>query len=292
MVRAGMMPRSNKPRAFNHYAYTFNNPLRYIDPTGHVAVSQIAFSDSGSGGSTSSTSSVAVDQANSTSTSSTTTNYHPISGPMFPDVVPYIYGEMMRNISSPIANSIRYWNNVSASFNSAAMATDNPGAKALFGLVAAGAKVVALYTWGINVGPGQTWDHKTRINNMFGAEQKVFGVTYSSDTWSNIHYGYVGRDVGFSAAELAWGAGIAQLGHEIYKVFRNDPVRDTNYFGNLFAGRLARFEDPADQAAIRLGVELWDIQGRRGLRISQGQFARGVDRREQLNRPYGRNGRR
>jgi hypothetical protein len=32
-----IVPGAGKPQALNRYAYTFNNPLKYTDPTGHVA---------------------------------------------------------------------------------------------------------------------------------------------------------------------------------------------------------------------------------------------------------------
>jgi RHS repeat-associated protein len=30
-----IVPGASKPQALNRYAYSFNNPLRYVDPTGH-----------------------------------------------------------------------------------------------------------------------------------------------------------------------------------------------------------------------------------------------------------------
>lgn len=119
------------------------------------------------------------------------------------------------------------------------------------------------------VGYGRPWDHKKKIQDMErfadrDPESQTVGIyQYSFDTWSNIHYGYVGASVNFSEGELLGGAGAAQL-INAYKnslekqgikgTLRNPPlipVQD-GYFG------ATRFDYPEDTAAIKLGIELWN----------------------------------
>ncbi|RDU58964.1 hypothetical protein CQA53_11710, partial [Helicobacter didelphidarum] len=57
------------------------------------------------------------------------------------------------------------------------------------------------------------------------------------DIWSNIHYGYIGKAVGFSEIELLSGAGVAQDGCPSITSF---------------------CDDPKDSEAIKLGFEIYD----------------------------------
>jgi RHS repeat-associated protein len=41
-----VVPNAGNPGAFDRYSYVMNNPLRYVDPTGHIAISE----DGGTGG--------------------------------------------------------------------------------------------------------------------------------------------------------------------------------------------------------------------------------------------------
>ncbi|GAB3998753.1 hypothetical protein GCM10029992_25450 [Glycomyces albus] len=99
---------------------------------------------------------------------------------------------------------------------------------------------VALAVWGLMVAPGGSWDHKPKLRAMFGigsddpadaAYVDVPGTDYRVrlDMWSNIHYGYVGADVGFTEETLIMGAN---------------------------AGPIAGANEPADDAATIVGYEL------------------------------------
>ncbi|NMO50688.1 RHS repeat protein [Actinoplanes sp. TBRC 11911] len=77
-------------------------------------------------------------------------------------------------------------------------------------------KEEALFQWAALVGAGKKWDHKSKIIAMLGMDPDDKHDRYTEvpgtgervyfDIWSNIHYGYVGRKIGFTAAELQAGA--------------------------------------------------------------------------------------
>ncbi|MBC7264519.1 MAG: hypothetical protein H5T64_09240 [Chloroflexi bacterium] len=76
------------------------------------------------------------------------------------------------------------------------------------------------------------------------------GEHRSFDTWSNIHYGYVGIAAGFSADALLDGAGLEQFGSDIL-AYRKWPQAVPGVSG------VRRFDQLYDQAAIQVGVDLW-----------------------------------
>jgi hypothetical protein len=90
--------------------------------------------------------------------------------------------------------------------------------------------------WVERVGPGRPWDHKGAIQNAYGLSTPVPGKEgeISWDIWSNIHYGIIGLEAGFSPAELMAGAWAAD------KFKRN----------------------PGDELAIRIGMELYEEHGK------------------------------
>lgn len=71
------------------------------------------------------------------------------------------------------------------------------------------------------------------------------------DIWSNIHYGYVGKGVGFTGFELITGQNMGGI-----------------------AGRT----DPFDQETVQLGIDLWDLHGKN---MSQNQLWQGLMGRRQ-----------
>ncbi|NBC33117.1 MAG: hypothetical protein GVY13_10625 [Alphaproteobacteria bacterium] len=114
----------------------------------------------------------------------------------------------------------------------------------------------AMQIWKSMVNYGKPWDHKPMLKKKFGdwSHDGVTGKDYFFDIWSNIHYGYVGRSVGFSMWTLKSGAGYAQ-----YKAGTNPSgywQRRAKKWGD--ADFLAAFDDPKDQAAIDLGGKLWE----------------------------------
>jgi hypothetical protein len=75
---------------------------------------------------------------------------------------------------------------------------------------------------------------------------------YFYDLWANIHYGYVGRALGFSALLLHAGANCRQLLGAI-------PVVGPPLARNL--GRQCGMEDAADYTSEQIGIDLWDRYG-------------------------------
>ncbi|MFD4836423.1 polymorphic toxin type 44 domain-containing protein [Achromobacter sp. NPDC058515] len=115
--------------------------------------------------------------------------------------------------------------------------------------------------WTERVGPGRPWDHKPALQSMLGQNlnkgwQKYGGFDYYYDIWSNIHYGYVGVALGFSAAELLNGAGLAQAMHDSYKAvmeIRVPTMQDHPANGPWPASA----DDVPDHISIKLGCDLY-----------------------------------
>jgi hypothetical protein len=116
-------------------------------------------------------------------------------------------------------------------------------------------KIFAYLLWATMVRDGGPWDHKNFIQKMerdaghSPVFQTVGDSKYHYDTWSNIHYGYVGAAAGFSSEELLEGAGLEQIGTNYYN--REPVISQPGISG------LKRFDDPYDQTGIQLGISLW-----------------------------------
>ncbi len=162
------------------------------------------------------------------------------------DVASFIEGEMKKNITSVIANKIR-----------SLLAVDGwdyvvPGKQAY-------ETIEAMQIWKSMVGNRKPWDHKITIKTAYGdwANDAPSRKDYAFDIWSNVHYGYVGRSVGFSMWTLKNGAGYAQwragTSPDGYWSRRFKTIGDADF--------LAAFDDPNDQAAIDLGGKLWEDKG-------------------------------
>jgi len=114
------------------------------------------------------------------------------------------------------------------------------------------AKLKALYKWFSMVRENEPWDHKSKLRKSLKltrpwieqwlAEDIWFPIRgdceyeYNYDIWSNIHYGYVGRAVGF-------GGGILKFAHQL-----NIP--------GITGGT-----DKSDVSSVNIGIKLWDDYG-------------------------------
>jgi len=196
-----------------------------------------------------------------------------------PRAIMYIYKEMIRNAQGPVAQTI-----------AAANATSNAGTVAAVGCsscrrwaipLAVRGKSLALGIWTSQVmdariknymGPLApllgNWDHKPILYPRDPQQQSpvpeiperkgwstVGGSLYRFDIWSNIHYGYVGAASGFSQAELTGGAGIEQIGSDLV----NPDI--TPHRSPGADNWVASWDDPSDNAAIQIGISLWNQYG-------------------------------
>jgi hypothetical protein len=132
----------------------------------------------------------------------------------FDDINQFIYSELVNNPKSADGEHIRN----------------------LLELNTTGGTAAALVEWAAIVWPGADWDHKPDILAMTVGNNNttpVPGVPGSirHDFWSNLHFGYVGLDIGFDGETLRQGADAADLAD------RGDT-------------------DPADDVAVRIGIEL------------------------------------
>ncbi|MCP5419029.1 MAG: hypothetical protein H6970_00870 [Gammaproteobacteria bacterium] len=115
----------------------------------------------------------------------------------------------------------------------------------------------ALLSWTLLVAQGAKWDHKVIIPTKFHPRDPVAqhwhlydNTLYFYDVWSNLHYGYVGMACGFSESVLLDGAGLEQIGSDIFR------GRMPGRTGSPGDG-LRAFDDPADRAAITEGIRLY-----------------------------------
>ena len=118
-------------------------------------------------------------------------------------------------------------------------------------------EIAALIIWADLVKQDGVWDHKPIVARMFhprvpGGNQHwhLYGTTlYFYDVWSNIHYGYVGKGVGFSDGVLLDGAGLEQIGSTLLR--GSLPQSDPSVSG------LRKWDDPTDRAAVEMGIKMF-----------------------------------
>ena len=117
------------------------------------------------------------------------------------------------------------------------------------------------------VAAGRPLDYKAQIYQQYGAQVRVGPRKFDFDIFANINYGYVGRAAGFSEQELRGGAGAAQIVDNVLKPLLNGANPKWENIGPV----TSYFDDPRDQAAIRIGIRLWD---RYGLDVTPREFYR------------------
>ncbi len=114
--------------------------------------------------------------------------------------------------------------------------------------------IQAYYQWHELVKSRSTWDYKLILRKQYGEWSCDLSTKtmYNKDIWSNIHYGYIGLAIGFPEWDLLAGAGAAQVKAKTvpdgYWKRRLQEIGDADF--------LAAFDDPKDQAAIRVGFDL------------------------------------
>lgn len=152
------------------------------------------------------------------------------------DPIDYIRGEMVGNLSSTTFKQIE------ADYKASKGSKDPQK------------RLKPLFDFARMVGYGKPWDHKAFISTNWGdwALDASKGRQYRFDLWSNIHYGYIGKAIGFSDDLLLDAAGLAQAINEekwpqVIKAILSQSGRE--------------LDEPEDQVAIQLGIRLWKKHG-------------------------------
>ncbi|WP_352310035.1 polymorphic toxin type 44 domain-containing protein [Psychrobacter sp. W2-37-MNA-CIBAN-0211] len=132
-------------------------------------------------------------------------------------------------------------------------------------------KALGFYNWYMQVAPGKSWDHKPKIkdhpslkylavqrklesgrmSNSFFHKYKNYDYFY--DVWSNIHYGYVGRYVGFDANTLLTGSYLQQFGKEAI-----DEVMKVKNSEKVFKDMELKADTKDDITAMQIGIDLFE----------------------------------
>lgn len=184
-------------------------------------------------------------------------------------VAQYIVNEIRANVNSLVAHRIRYHltgelsneleNIFDRADSSMAKISEETGHPIPGANHKTRSRVTAFELWIGQVNTGKPWDHKNKIRENFGniAVQrplpppsntwsetyyhKYKDYDYYLDIWSNIHYGYVGRSVGFTRNELMKGSDVQQKFKE---------VTSGNWSG---AG-----DTKDDETAMLIGIDLYE----------------------------------
>ncbi|HIP72769.1 MAG TPA: hypothetical protein EYH05_15400, partial [Anaerolineae bacterium] len=123
--------------------------------------------------------------------------------------------------------------------------------------------VTANATWYMMVRSNAPWDFKPDIQKEIGNQVILANTWYSFDVPANIHYGYVGRAIGFDRDWLLFGAGAAQI---------KAGTSDRNW-GAWY------FDDPSDYTAVQVGMDLFD---RYRYNITESNLATVLEERKSL----------
>jgi RHS repeat-associated protein len=234
-----IVPRPGDPQSLNRYSYARNNPLIRVDPSGHADCP-------------------ADDRAcweNEWYWKNRWYNAHgwyaddeggwSRPGPIhFADAdiaVEWLIERMLGDAASSTTALIRFLNEQASLY----------WVLSTMRAAAPGPKKQAYELWISMVKSGAPWDYKKEVLERFGPGVEVNGVVYRFDILGNIHYGFVGMAAGFGPLELKAGAGAANFW---------DNLKNEVYRGKLVSeGWLFRSfaDDPSDQAAISVGVELY-----------------------------------
>lgn len=147
-------------------------------------------------------------------------------------LVKYIYDEMMKNKDDPRTKSIKGKNDWGLTYP-------------------------AMDEWKDVVGYKKPWDHKPDILKKFGeySYDSAGDMSLPYDTWSNIHYGFVGNAAGFDDKTLNSGAGLAQWLNDNPGASALDKA---GKYADFARGvDLSGLDHPEDQEAIKIGEDLW-----------------------------------
>ena len=179
------VPESQGGQGWDRYAYNFNNPVNYIDPSGHFPW-PIIFAIGGAiiGGIIGNAYQIAPWNPPQVITDRVTS---PITSS---DMTDWLRNQMVTNSQSAVVSNIREnWTSGDPLKLDAAM-----------------------QSWSALVGTGATWDFKVDLKEAKRFDIKLGNIdNLSYDAVANIHFGFVGRAAGFGESFLVEAAGGAQL---------------------------------------------------------------------------------
>ena len=164
------------------------------------------------------------------------------------DVAKFIVDEMKNNRQSKEANDIKKIINIERELSKNSLTNTiifaHPISKTSLFI---SSKIQSYKLFKKLVESNAIWDHKWQIAKLFPTmglstpfyhryfyNNKYYEIGY--DVWSNIHYGYIGRVIGFDKSALHFGADMAQS----------------------FSNRAITRDDPKDAEAIKLGFKIYD----------------------------------
>ena len=250
-----LIPDSNRVIDHNRFAYARANPLRYSDPSGNIP-SDLPDSPKGT---PPGADPWVVDLYwknrwyNARGWGYSHGHWSRPIRPIFEDMeilheviredlVGWLIREMKGNIEDERLKKIAKLNEIYGKLHKVGLG-GFPGPLAIKG--------EALRRWAALVKQRAPWDYKGHIGEATGRTYyNSYGlVSYYYDVWANINYGYAGRAAGFTQKELLRGAGMGQL------------VSDLKNYHRPQHGKSSNFDDPADQAAVWIGIALYDVYG-------------------------------
>ena len=221
-----LVPEPGNPQALNRYAYVRNNPLRYMDPSGHRLCGPYCDASEMSG------------------------DWPP--PPDHHDLTDWLVREMVANATGPEVQLIRQ-------LNVPPPVSLDPEHSAELHL---GGRIAAALLWRSLVKDSARWDFKDRIEQELQRSIMLGGEWFEFSVPGNIHYAYVGRAAGFTLQELHLGASWAEIrdpDHDGQPSQIRIPILGRFYFNP--AHKPTGYDDPYDYAAIEFGSALYDRYG-------------------------------
>jgi hypothetical protein len=138
---------------------------------------------------------------------------------------------------------------------------------------------------------GEPWDYKFHIfllADAVGSSYKrrdnidshflirIGKKQYDADDLGNLHFGFIGRRIGYKREVLLGAAGLIQIkyAHDHKLPF---PKRHVEYGGEGLWSVFAKYDEPQDRAAIMAGMYLWDKYGQYGMKITRSHILEALD---------------